>query len=167
MTPELQNRFLASLAPFNGRTILLCDDPPPEDVLFAIQQVAAILGIHYRTILRFEDWHEHDGFLTNPTVIDWTQQTECWRDLDFWFKTSPVDDYVRTAIYSPTFDWLLRCGLYKFNDSEGLDDAWPYLDFTATLDSPANQAFDRIRELLSGCTRLDSPMTHFQACYAG
>lgn len=167
MTPELQNRFLARIAPFDGRTISLCDDPTPEDVLAALQRVASVLGIHYRTILRFDDWHEHDGFLTNPIVIDWTQQTECWSNLDSWFKSSPDDDYVRTAIYSPTFDWLLRCGLNKSNESDALDNAWPYLDFTAASNSHANQAFDTINQLLSGYTCLHSPITHFQACYAG
>ena len=166
MTPDLQVRWQSRLAPFDGKTITICDDPTPEEVLDVLRTMAGWLRQRYTTILQFDDWHEHDGFLTQPTAIDWETTAACWRDLPSWKAASSDDDHVRKAIYSPTCDWLLRCGLDS-TDAASLDDAWPYLDFTAAMDSTAMELINAIAERLPGYTSVSAAAIHFQSCYAG
>lgn len=166
MTPDLQLRWQSRCAPFDGTTITICDDPTPEEVLRLLRSIAAWLRQRYPTVLQFDDWHEHDGFLTQPSVMDWEAMSACWHDVPSWKMASPDDDHVRKAIYSPTCDWLLRCSLDS-NDADSLDNAYPYLDFTAAAGSRALELINAIGERLPGCTSVSPAAMYFQSRYGG
>jgi hypothetical protein len=166
MTPALQNRWQSRLSPFNGTTISIVDDPTPDDVLLTLRTMADWLRQRYPTILQFDDWHEHDGFLTEPKAIDWVSVDCYFRDLQSWKSVSPDDDYVRMAIFPPSFDWLIRCGLAS-TDIESVDESWPYLDFTVAANSNVSELIRIIEDDLPGYTSIDFAARHFNACYAG
>lgn len=166
MTPDLQLRWESRGAPFDGTSITICDDPTPEDALAVLRTMADWLRQRYPSILQFDDWHEHDGFLTQPAAIGWETIAAHWHDLPSWKAASPDDDYVRMAIYPQTFEWLLRCSLDS-TDAASLDDAWPYLDFTAAKDSDALELIDAVAERWPGYTSVCAAEIHFQSCYAG
>jgi hypothetical protein len=161
MTPDLQDRWQATLPPFDGKTIAVCDDLLPSDVLEMLQVITAWLQHRYSTVFQFDDWHEHGGFLTYPTNIDWRTASDCWRDVSS-LKASSCDEvYVRTALYSPTYEWLLRF------DVGSSDDAWPYLDYTAAANSPAMELIDPVASRWPKHTSVSIAATHFQSRYAG
>jgi hypothetical protein len=70
MTPELQRRLSASLPPFDGTTIAVCDDPTVDEVLDMLQFISGQLATQNGDLFLFDDWHEHDGFLTEPKTTD-------------------------------------------------------------------------------------------------
>ncbi len=165
MTPELDARWKARLSPFDGKTISIYGAPTPEDALDMLHFIGTILRDRYEEILCFDDWHEHDGFLTNPKTTNWRVITSWWQDTSSLVKSSPGDDYVRKAIFSPTFDWLLRWSLDSTDSTR--DDAVPYLDFTAAAESPAVRLIDRIAHRWPDHTTVSSAAAHFDTCYAG
>lgn len=166
MTPELQRRWQASHPPFDGSTVVTCDDPTTDDVLEMLQVIGAQLTNRYPTLLGFDDWHEHDGFLTEPTPATWETTIANWSDIQTLHKSCHDDDYVRIALFSPTFDWLLRFDLHS-SDSSAIEDAWPYLDFTASRNTIAADVIASITQRWPGYTCISPAAAHFQSCYAG
>jgi hypothetical protein len=166
MTPELNERWLASRPPFDGTTVAIRNDPTPYDLLDMLRFVGESLRKRYPLILRFDDWHEHDGFITKAILTDWRTLESAWANLDDLIASRPGDDYVRIAIFPANFDWLLRYDLDP-GDSTAVENAWPYCDFTASTMSEAAKVVDSIKALGLGHTVVTPAATFFNSCYAG
>ena len=164
--PELQRRLSASLPPFDGTTIAVCDDPTVDEVLEMLQFISGQLATQNGDLFLFDDWHEHDGFLTEPKPTDWQTTIGAWPDIQSLHASCHGDDYVRIALYSPSFHWLLRYDLDS-SDSTAIEDAWPVLDYTAAANTEASQLIAAVAERWPGSTNVSPAAQHFQSCYAG
>jgi hypothetical protein len=63
MNPQLEERWKASLRPFDG-LIVISRAFPVADPLLALQPIVAELNARYGAsrLYTFLDWHEHDGY---------------------------------------------------------------------------------------------------------
>ena len=166
MTPELQERFLVGRSPFNGETLVTCDDPCSTDVLEMLQFSVEYLRDKGTDVFRFEDWHEHDGFVCPPAATTWNEIAEKFKSLESWQKAVSEDFHVRIAFFSRNLDWLLRCDIDS-EDSESILDAWPYFDFTAVPSSNSYGLIEQIVERWPGYTCVCPARDHFEYSYAG
>ncbi|MEX0716734.1 MAG: hypothetical protein WD066_09110 [Planctomycetaceae bacterium] len=165
MTPELERRWKAGRAPFDGSTVARCDEPDLGVVREALWFACEALREWYPIIHVFADWHEHDGFVTQPRAASWEEVFSWLASAESLYASRDDDDLVRVAIFPASFDWLLRY------DIEGADDdwraAWCDFDFTAT---PAASAFPLVAELHSrwpGYTDISPAKAFFDDSYGG
>ena len=73
VTPELDDRWHRNASPFDVCTASLTDEASWDTALLILRTIGDSLGQHATRVLRFADWHEHDGFVTLPettTVSD-------------------------------------------------------------------------------------------------
>ena len=165
MTPELQERLQAGAKPFNGTVVATYDEPELSLVLEMLRFAVTRLSGESEQVAIFADWHEHDGFLTSPTQITWSDFAARLSDTESLYQSRSADDYVRIAIFPMTFDWLLR---YNIQDSEpGHDDAWCSFDFTCSPDSPSFDLIDQLRSKWGGYLDLSEGKDFFDGSYSG
>jgi hypothetical protein len=108
VTPELQKRLESSLPPFDGRCIHAIDELNLSQLREILAFAFASLEPHFPFVSLFHDWHEHDGFIVTAQDALWITLTAIIENEPKLYESRDDDFAVRIAIYSPTFDWLLR-----------------------------------------------------------
>ena len=104
--------------------------------------------------------------MTEPISANWNTTIASWSDIQSLHNSYHGDDSVRIALFSPTFDWLLRYDLVS-GDSNTIEGAWPYLDFTASRNTIAADVLASISERWPSYTGISPAAVHFQSCYVG
>ena len=143
MTPELQERLQNSKPPFDGWCIHNTDDLALSQLHEILAVAMPLLAPRYPSIFSFHDWHEHDGFILNAKPDYWDslrEQTSTDRAL---FDSRVNDFSVSVAVYSSTFDWLLR---YNVDDEDESDYSTATCDFDLSVaeQSEAPEIADRV-----------------------
>jgi hypothetical protein len=145
MTPELQKQFESSLPPFDGQCIHNIDEMNLSQLREILAFAFAALEPRFPSISLFHDWHEHDGYIDTAKDISWISLRAVIEN-ELTLYESRVDDFaVRIAIYSPTFDWLLRYNIDS-NDESDYNTASCAFDLSA---SPVTGSANVLNELLT------------------
>jgi hypothetical protein len=118
MTPELQKRLESSLPPFDGRCIHNIDELNLSQLCEMLAFAFASLEPHFPSVTLFHDWHEHDGFIVTAQDASWISLTAIIENERTLYESRDDDFAVRIAIYSPTFDWLLRYNIDSNDESD-------------------------------------------------
>ena len=165
MTPELHDRWHRDAAPFDGCTASLTGDTSWDVSLLILRTIGESLAQHASCVLRFADWHEHDGFVTLPETTTVSDLIAGWETRDSFCDVVPQDEYVSMAAYPPAFEWLLRFGATDIDAPP--DDVWPHLDFTASASSYAYDLLNTLLERWPGYLERFDASDYFRAGYGG
>ncbi len=130
MTPELQERLQESKAPFDGWCIHNADELSLSQLRQILAVTMPLLEPSYPNIFSFHDWHEHDGFVLEAKPETWNSLREQASTDRALFDSRASDFAVRVAVYSPTFDWLLR---YNVDDEDESDYSTAWCDFDLSV----------------------------------
>ncbi len=155
MTPELQKRLESSLPPFDGQCIHNIDELNLAQLREILAFAFSSLEPQFPSVRLFHDWHEHDGFINQPQDVSWVSLTAVLENERTLYESRHDDFAVRIAIYSPTFDWLLRYNIDS-NDNES-----DYYTASCNFDLSAspkigstnilNELLNRFPGMLVGC----------------
>lgn len=108
MTPDLEKRWKAGDKPFDGKVVTSSTDSSMETILKVMQIFLEEVVTPSEEIFIFDDWHEHDGFITESKKISVENLASKIADSDA-LKASTNGEYeVRTSVYSTSNDWLMR-----------------------------------------------------------
>ncbi|WP_428303775.1 hypothetical protein [Lacipirellula sp.] len=165
MTPELQRRWQTATAPFDGMVVATCD----EHELGILQEMLLLAGGRlqgaFPDVYVSDDWHEHGGFLTEPTLIAWEELLERFSSPLAVYDSRHRDVEVRVAIFPSSYEWLLR---YCIEDSEpDYRDACGDFDFTCSPESPAHGLVSQIHAKWPGYTDVMPAKKFFDRSYGG
>lgn len=165
MTPELQQRWQTRAKPFDGTVVATCDEPTLDLVLDMLRFAAARLYTESEQIAVITDWHEHDGFLSQPTQTTWNEFAARLSNIESLYQSRSSDEYVRIALFPNSFEWLLR---YSIQDSEqDHDDAWCDFDFSCTPGSPSFELVSQLHSKWVGYTDVLPAKEFFDNSYGG
>ncbi|MBQ4838545.1 MULTISPECIES: hypothetical protein [Pseudoalteromonas] len=130
MTPDLEKRWKAGDKPFDGEILTSATDSSMETLLKVMKYFMDMVVDPSEKIFLYDDWHEHDGFITNSKILS-VDVLKSKINSSEALKASTHGDYeVRTAVYSESNNWLMRWCI----DLE--DDA--YCDFEFCISKSAN-----------------------------
>ena len=59
-------------------------------------------------LVRLDDWHEHDGYISAPVSTSWAELQRQLANDDAFVNICSDDTYVRLAFYSSDFEFYLR-----------------------------------------------------------
>ena len=110
MDETLMKAWRSGTAPFNGATARPSDLLPLADLSSVLRLLVATL--HQRhgntALLRLDDWHEHDGYVTSAKPITWQELAATTATPEALYEQRPRDGHVRSAVYESTGCFLLR-----------------------------------------------------------
>ena len=111
MDEEMESRRLNGQPPFDGTTVYLSNFVPLSTLRELLAPVIAILHARFpdAEMLKFDDWHEHDGYVNLSHTSSWNDvQAIVASDDALITEASTGETYVRTAFYSTICEFLLR-----------------------------------------------------------
>ena len=73
MDAQLEQRWKDGKPPFDGSCLRLTDHVPLPTLRSLLRTIVDALQqrMKHRSLLRFDDWHEHDGYVTEALPVDW------------------------------------------------------------------------------------------------
>ena len=165
MTPELQRRWQAATAPFDGVVVATCDDPELSILQEMLLLATGELKGAFPDVYVSDDWHEHDGFLTEPVRITWAELLERFASPLDLYDSRHRDEDVRVAIFPSSYEWLLR---YCIADSEhDYRVSFWNLDFTCSPKSAADGLASQINATWPGYIDVMPAKEFFDRSYGG
>ncbi|HWY87231.1 MAG TPA: hypothetical protein VNX28_10930 [Gemmataceae bacterium] len=110
MDTLLNQRWQAGLPPFDGDCLV-------TDGMISVDNLRMLLAIVLpelkgddggRTLYTFDDWHQHDGYVTNRQETEWSSLESLARNNDLLVASRQGDDYVHRSFYPENLSCLLR-----------------------------------------------------------
>lgn len=165
MDPTLERCWKSGTAPFDGVTVYDASDD--EITLLSLRHSAlAVVEILQQkfpaaSLRIFDDWHEHDGFISPSSKTTWSEVRDRLTSDDsfLFFKTG--DFQVSKAIYPEGLEFFLR--IYIDEEAKPGDGVGE-LDVTVPLNT-AGTISDALRSLLKPKT--ESARSYFEKRYGG
>lgn len=112
MNEVLERRWRVGQLPFNGQTVAVdAEDMTPLPTLrLALLSVVSRLHQYWpeSTLLTLDDWHEHDGFVTDGKPASWQSLLACLASESSMLALSQGDWDVRRAYFPDTYEFFLR-----------------------------------------------------------
>ena len=106
--------------PFHSKTIFPSVEVFVEDAMIAISSALRHIEIYYPSnrLFAFDDWHEHDGFVTPARPISISELREQIKTPASYAQSLSDDTAVYRAIYPDSLDFVLR---YSLSDEDSLE----------------------------------------------
>jgi hypothetical protein len=100
----------AGLSPFDGDCLITEEMISVEDLraLLAVLLPELKSGLATDTLYTFDDWHQHDGYITDRRVIDWSFLDSLSRSTDALIASRQGDSYVNRSFYPEKLSFLVR-----------------------------------------------------------
>ena len=163
----MNQRWQSGLSPFDG-DCLVTDD------LISVGDLCQLLGVILpelerasapRTLYTFDDWHQHDGYVTQRRVIKWGELAALARTADALTASRQGDTYVHRSFYPEGFVFLIR---YDVLDEESGDGS----GFSGTFDlSAESEKIAQVASLvpvpLQSRLRVEPSKSYFDRTYRG
>ena len=134
MDSYLTNSWKEKVSPFNGE-ILFCDDLLPIKSLHLILiNIVVDLKENFldKLLIKCDDWHEHDGFISTSSQTDWRETGALFESEMTLYNSRHRDTFVRKAIYTQSGDFLLRYYILDENEDFEYPGIWGDFDITAS-----------------------------------
>jgi hypothetical protein len=163
----MNQRWQSRLSPFDGDCLV-------SDDLVSVEELRELLGVILPELERdyaaqalytFDDWHQHDGYVTERRVMEWRALAVDTRSADALITSRQGDTYVHRSFYPEDWSFLLR---YDVSDEESGDAG----GFSATFDLSAQP--DKIARIVSvvplalrSRLRVEPSKGYFDRTYAG
>ncbi|SRR6266496_2930398 len=168
MDQQLDARWRAKQAPFDGDIIYLDDYLPIAELRTTLVSLVAALQQRYKAadLYTLRDWHEHDGYI-------WSRQSTTWQSVEQLLASDQSlydgragDTYVRLAYYPSDSSFLLR--IYVMDEDEEVEylGRWGNFDLSSApilLTAISTQLPETVQPLL----RRERSDVYFDRSYAG
>lgn len=169
MDQDLEGRWLARQAPFDGETLYLDECIPLAHLRTTLLSFVAGLQEKYQaaSLLAPSDWHEHDGYLSSRQSITWRAIEQLLASEQLLYDGHAGDGDVRHIYYPSDSSFLLR--IYVVDDAdeeEGYPGRRGDCDLSGApglLDSVSAQVSETTRRLL----RREPSGAYFDRKYGG
>lgn len=167
MDKQLEQRWKNGKPPFNGQCIRLIDHIQLPTLRILLHTIVDVLyrRTKHCTLFRFDDWHEHDGYVTEALPTDWSTLDQILMNDQKLHESRHGDMYVRWAYYPDNLSFLLRYDILDPDEEVELSE--PYGDCDLCADE------DTIREIRSkagnvvDCLEICCAKEYFDEIYAG
>ena len=129
----MNQRWQSALSPFNGDCLRTNDLITVADLGTLLAAILPELQREYATqeLYTFDDWHQHDGYVTERRVADWASLAAVAQNVDALVASRQGDSYVNRSFYPEDSSFLLR---YDVPDEESGDAT----GFSGTFDLSAH-----------------------------
>jgi hypothetical protein len=109
MDEALDRAWRSATSPFDGIT-LRAADAPVKTLAPLLTQLVERLRVRFseRRLWRVEDWHAHDGWVTERRASSWDELLELCRSEDALIARAALDEFVALAFYTEPTALLLR-----------------------------------------------------------
>src|SRR5262249_36278482 len=106
----LNQRWQSGLSPFDGDCLVTDDAINVEELreLLAVVVPELERGCAGQALYAFDDWHQHDGYVTERRVMEWEALAAVARIADALIASRQGDTYVHRSFYPEGFAFLLR-----------------------------------------------------------
>ena len=131
----LQQSLSTGSPPLGGQTTY-----PPD--LVPLDRLASILTVVVtclqakspaEALLRHEDWHEHDGYITISKPCTWAELVALVASPETLYASRPDDDFVRIGVYAPNGAFYLRVWVPdEDDDPQYYPGRWGTFDLSAS-----------------------------------
>lgn len=166
MDEVMNQRWHQTLSPFDGDCLLTFEAVTVAQLQQLMSTLLTGLKTIYakQTLYTFDDWHQHDGFVTERQVMDWmVLQAVCESEAAM-IASRQGDTYVHRAFYPEDHGFLLR---YDVSD-DGIVGA----DFTGSMDLTASAAMITTMQALlpldvRSLVRVETAKVYFDGKHAG
>lgn len=109
MDEPLERAWRSATSPFDGITWRTADAPVKTLAPLLTQLVASLRArFGERRLWRVEDWHAHDGWVTERRASNWDELHEVCRSEDALIAHAGLDDLVALAFYTEPPALLVR-----------------------------------------------------------
>ena len=167
MDEQLEQRWKTGKPPFDGECLRLTDHVPLPTLRLLMRTIVDVLRQQEtdRTLFRFDDWHQHDGYVTKARAADWATLDQILLNDQTLHHSRHGDAYVRWAYYPDDFTFLLRYDVldpdeeFELSEPEGDCDLCADADMIRKIRSKA--------ERLTDCLEVTSAKAYFDRIYAG
>lgn len=117
MDKILEQRWQTAAPPFDGDCLHLGNPVRLKELRTFLVSISGVLQrTRPSALFRFDDWHVHDGFVTQRSSTDWDAINKVLSDDESLYAARQGDDYVQQAIYPDDLSFLLR--FYVLDDEE-------------------------------------------------
>ena len=154
------------MPPFDGLCVRNIGELKLSQLREILSQAFGILRPRFPSINRFHDWHEHDGFIGSAKEVSWDQLIAVAENELTLFKSRDDDFGVRIAIFSSTFDWLLRYNIDS-NDESEYSTAVCDFDLSASPISDSASILNELRDRFPGLLMDCKSQPWFASQYGG
>jgi hypothetical protein len=163
----MNQRWQTGLSPFDG-DILFSDDPiSVQDLQAILAVIVQELEVNYATqnLYTFDDWHEHDGYVTERRPTEWSSLAAVAQSADALIASRQGDTYVHRSYYPKNLSFLLR---YDVFDEESRDT----IGFSGSFDLSADstmiaKVFALVPLGLQSRLQVEPSKGYFDSTYAG
>ena len=106
----MNQRWQAGLSPFDGDCLVTDDLVSVEDLRALLAVILPELEGEYgtQTLYTFDDWHQHDGYVTERRVTECGALTTVAQSLEALITSRQGDSYVHRSFYTEDCSFLLR-----------------------------------------------------------
>lgn len=167
MDALLNLRWQSGLSPFDGDCLVTADVITVGELGRLLDVTLPELERAYagQTLYTFDDWHQHDGFVTERRVTEWHALLAVARSADVLIASRQGDTYVHRSFYPEDFAFLLR---YDVPDEDNGDRT----AFAGTFDLSASSSMIATLAALVPAglrprVRIESSKGYFDKTYAG
>ncbi|GAB6098095.1 hypothetical protein JCM14469_43510 [Desulfatiferula olefinivorans] len=168
MNTELEKRLKEGKKPFDGNVLSLEDLFVLPELLVFLKTILKVLKREYSNsgLFVFDDWHEHDGYLTIPKECSWEMMDEILNSEESLYESRSGDTFVRKAIFPQNMEFLFRYYVMDENEDSEYPGIWGDFDIcgpSALLAEIKSELSAEIETLL-----YEGPAkTYFDSAYAG
>jgi len=163
----MNQRWQGGLSPFDGDCLISDDRITVEELRELLTVIVPELekGCAGQALYAFDDWHQHDGYITGRRAIDWLELAAVARSADVLIASRQGDTYVHRSFYPEDLSFLLR---YDVSDEERGDGS----AFSGAFDLSAKPEWITRTSLLAPPRlqprlRVEASKTYFDRTYAG
>lgn len=170
MDSILESAWKSHKKPFHEKT-LVHENPIPIPTL----RLMLFSVINYcenvypnRTLYTFDDWHEHDGYITSCQMTDFHDLRLTLESDNVLHDSMQGDDFVYKAIYPATQDFLLRYYIFEIgkDDPEYLPGICGRFTFTGCR-SDLFEITKRLEGFDKSSLTTENSIRYFDKVYAG
>lgn len=168
MDTNLQPLWQSNSSLFDGNCLYLGDFVPITNLrLFLLATLNELKPMIINgQLFKFDDWHEHDGYVSTSTLISVREFQETMTSDDVFYASRHGDTYVRWAFYPKDIAFLLRYYILDKDEDSLYPGIWGTCDFAAN-----DQTLEKIRgladDVLAKVVRMGKAKAYFDRNYAG
>jgi hypothetical protein len=163
----MNQRWQRDLSPFDGDCLVTDDLLSVVDLRALLAVVVSDLASHFsaQALYTFDDWHQHDGYVTERRVTDWGALAAVSGSDDALIASRQGDTYVHRSFYPEDFAFLLRYDVPDADRGDGTGCAGTF-DLSASSNMMATLAA-LVPLSLRPRVRIEPSKAYFDRTYAG
>ncbi len=134
MNKDLNIRWQNAKRPFDAQILHPSDLMPLSMLRVLLHTIVQVLHSEFgqEKLYRFEDWHEHDGYITRETLVSWKSLDEILSSNESLYSARHDDTFVHWAYYPAGLSFLLRFDVLDENEDELYPGIWGTFDVSTT-----------------------------------